>query len=119
MTFDAKFTNWWFFYPRKYGRGAAKRSFKVALKKVDYETLLNSTREYSEIVAQWPVDQQQYVPHPSTWLNQERWDDDRQEWKRFIGASNADKRRQSKINASPGQQLREDGSGRAPDHGKL
>ena len=28
---------------------------------------------------QWQADQGQYIPHPATWLNQGRWDDELEE----------------------------------------
>ena len=61
-------------YPRKVGRFMANKSFnklKKADKKLAYDGLLN----YIKI---WKHDktEKQFIPHPSTWLNQRRWEDE-------------------------------------------
>ena len=61
-------------YPRKVGRFTANKSFnklKKADKKLAYDGLLN----YIKI---WKHDktEKQFIPHPSTWLNQRRWEDE-------------------------------------------
>lgn len=88
MTIEEKFNQFWQAYPRKAGKGKARDSFKRAIKKVEFEILLEATKEFAECVSQWPAEQRggqtHFVPYPTTWLNQERWEDDRSEWKRFI-----------------------------------
>jgi hypothetical protein len=71
----------YFLYPRKAGKGAALKSIEKALKIVDFETLMEAVREYagSEYVRTAPP---ALIPHPSTWFNQSRWEDDRSEWNR-------------------------------------
>jgi len=67
--FDMLYDN----YPRKIGKGAARRAFKAALKKVDYETLYAKIIDfYIEAEGKDP----KYIPHMATWLNQERWEDE-------------------------------------------
>ena len=64
-------------YPRKVGKGAALKAIKVALGKVDFGVLLEAVQAYA--MARVGQDRQ-YTPHPATWFNQGRWNDDRSEW---------------------------------------
>lgn len=63
------FAAFWSAYPRKVGKGAARTAFVKALRKASVETILAGLAR-----AEWSADPQ-YIPHPSTWLNAERWDD--------------------------------------------
>lgn len=58
-------------YPLKVGKPAALKAIEKALKRSDFETLMAKTKEYAEIVGS----DLQYVPNPSTWFNQDRWND--------------------------------------------
>lgn len=69
------FNTFWSEYPRKVGKGAAKKSFEKALKKTDLKTILSAV-EAQRQSPQWTRDDGQFIPHPATWLNQERWDDE-------------------------------------------
>lgn len=74
--FDADFETFWKEYPRKTGKGAAKRAFEKALQKgVNLESLVSAVRR-QKCGSQWTRDGGQYIPHPATWLNQERWEDE-------------------------------------------
>lgn len=66
-------------YPRKVGKGAALKAIALACKKHDPEWLIERVRTY----AASPAGQAgQFTPHPSTWFNQERFNDDEAEWQR-------------------------------------
>lgn len=82
-------------YPRRVGSGAARRAIKKAIGKVGPETLLRAVKEYAKSVSKWHPDQLKYVPHPSTWFNQERWDDDRSSWDRTSSEERKSSPRQS------------------------
>jgi hypothetical protein len=69
-------------YPRKVAKGAALKAIQRALKKIDAAALEVAVREFAAAVAVWPKEERQFVPHPATWFNGERWKDDRSEWKR-------------------------------------
>lgn len=58
-------------YPLKVGKPKALASIQKALKKVSFEILLAKTQEFAGIIG----DDKQFVPHPTTWFNQERWND--------------------------------------------
>jgi hypothetical protein len=71
-------------YPRKEGKGAAREAIKKALKKnkVKAGDLLEAVCAYAEATKKWPVQDLGYIPHCATWINQERWEDDRSIWTR-------------------------------------
>jgi hypothetical protein len=64
------FDDFWAAYPRKVGKEAARKAWLSAIKRhapADIATGLN--RQV------WNADPQ-FIPHPATWLNQGRWQDD-------------------------------------------
>lgn len=71
--FDWEFDELWGFYPRKVGRGAAKKALKAALKKTTFDVLLLKLIDYTDSIEE---KDKQYIPHLATWLNQERWTDE-------------------------------------------
>ena len=73
---DDLFDEWYEKWPRKVGRGGAKKAFKSALKKTDFETLCEA-RDRFVIVANGQ--DKNFIPYASTWLNQERWTDNEQD----------------------------------------
>jgi hypothetical protein len=66
---DPEFDTFWQEYPRKTAKEAARKAWANARARVGAETILTGLR-----AARWPEDSQ-FIPHPSTWLNQGRWDD--------------------------------------------
>ncbi len=64
------FCAWWEVYPRKVGKGRARKAYVSALKKVSAEILLNTLTAYRF------GDDPKFIPHPATWLNDERWTDE-------------------------------------------
>lgn len=77
MTFD----DFWTAYPRKKGKGAARRAWDKAMRTRAAEDRAPLAQAIVDAVLQqktWPEwDDPKFVPHPSTWLNQERWNDER------------------------------------------
>lgn len=68
------FSKWWDAYPRKIAKAAAKKSFDKL--KAD-EHLLNKMLKALELQKQskqWS--DITYIPHPTTYLNQRRWEDE-------------------------------------------
>lgn len=68
---DDDFIEWYAAYPRHVGKGAAARAYRSARKKVDAATLLVGAER-----AAAQAGDPQFIPHPATWLNGERWLDD-------------------------------------------
>ena len=69
------FDIFWKAYPRKTGKGDARKKFAKALTKTSFENIMAALGKV-KASAQWKKDDGQFVPYPATWLNQERWDDE-------------------------------------------
>jgi hypothetical protein len=70
---DEEFESFWSSYPRKVGKGKAREIWKK--KKPNLAQCLK-TLEWQKLSAQWKKEGGQFIPHPSTWLGQERFDDE-------------------------------------------
>ena len=70
---NEQFNEFWAVYPRKKGKGQARRAFEKALEKTDLETIIAGVEAYIE---HEDMSDPQFVAHPSTWLNGERWEDE-------------------------------------------
>ena len=70
---EQMFNEFWKLYPKKVDKKGALRSFKrVKGLKKEYPAMLEAlNRELAS--EQWNRNNGQYIPHPTTWLNQERW----------------------------------------------
>ena len=66
------FDLFWEAYPRKEGKQKAEEAF--AKIDVPVETLLSAI-EAQKKSPQWTKDGGQFIPHPTTWLNGKRWED--------------------------------------------
>ena len=72
MTGD--FLSFWQAYPRKTGKGAAWKAWKNAVRP-QLEVILNAIRKARQS-PDWQKERGAFIPHPSTWLNQARWEDE-------------------------------------------
>jgi hypothetical protein len=72
--YTEEFNTFWQAYPKHVSKKTAGQSFQkvMASGKVTLETILNAV-ERQKKSEQW--NNAQYIPHPATWLNQERWGD--------------------------------------------
>ena len=68
-------------YPRKV---APAHAFKAIVKALANgktpEQLLERTTAYASATALWPEDELRFIPHPATWFNGGRYDDDPKNW---------------------------------------
>lgn len=64
-------------YPRKIGRPAAIKAIKAALRCSDPQHVLERTLAYA---AARRGEDAQFTPHPATWFNQHRFNDDPKTW---------------------------------------
>jgi hypothetical protein len=75
MVYPPDFERFWACYPRKVGKGGAANAWR----RLGRRGLLPPVEKMIEVVEacaksdQW---QRGYIPHPQTWLNQHRWEDD-------------------------------------------
>lgn len=71
-----RFDRWYQTYPRKVGKGAARRAWlKLRPDEALTERMIAAVAR-QKTSPQWVKDGGQYIPHPATWLNQERWEDE-------------------------------------------
>jgi hypothetical protein len=64
---EAEFEGFWAVYPRRVGKGDARRAFMKAREKADLATLVAGVKRMP------PASDPKFIPHASTWLNGERW----------------------------------------------
>jgi hypothetical protein len=85
---EGEFDSWWKLYPRKVGKAEAAKVFpkvlaKIATERCDaFDWLCEVTRVFAESPA---GNAGKYTPHPASWLNAGRYDDDQREWHRDGG----------------------------------
>lgn len=71
---EEMFNTFWKAYPKKVGKKGAYKSFCKLPKEV-WPKLVPAV-ETQKQSRQWQKDDGQYIPNPTTWLNQGRWDDE-------------------------------------------
>ena len=59
-------------YPKHVGRGAAIRALRGALKAATAEEIIEGAKRCAADCKEKDIDFK-YIPHPATWLNQQRW----------------------------------------------
>lgn len=70
---EVEFESFWQAYPRKVGKGAARKAFEKAREQTEAEPIVEAALAYSSKRA---GQEERYTAHPATWLNQERWTDE-------------------------------------------
>lgn len=72
--YTTSFLSFWQKYPKKTGKGGAFKSYQnIKSPKPTLEQILKSLNEHQKS-DQWQT--KQFIPNPSTWLNQRRWEDE-------------------------------------------
>jgi hypothetical protein len=70
------FERFWEAYPRKVGKGQAERAFlKLNPDPQLLDRMLQAIGRQKQ-TPQWLKDGGEFIPHPSTWLNGKRWEDE-------------------------------------------
>ena len=73
---DIYFDRFWESYPRKEAKQTAKKAFeKLNPDEALLQTMLEAI-ERSKGTAQWKEENGRFIPHPATWINQRRWEDE-------------------------------------------
>jgi len=67
------FDTFWSAYPNKVGKANAKKAWSK--KKPDIDTVLRAIN-MQQLTHQWSKNNGRFIPHPTTWLNGERWNDE-------------------------------------------
>jgi hypothetical protein len=68
------FDGFWKRYPRKVGKADAARAFTRALRRVESPDVI--LKALDRLIPAWARGDPKFIPHPSTWLNRDGWDDD-------------------------------------------
>lgn len=70
ITIYAQFEEFWSVYPRKVSKRAALRAFESALGRTSFDALLAGAIRFAN---DRNLPSAEFIPHPSTWLNGDRW----------------------------------------------
>ena len=70
------FDEFWQEYPKKVGKGYAFECFKKIKPTKELVDIMIEAIKKQKKSDMWKRDKGQYIPNPSTWLNQKRWEDD-------------------------------------------
>ena len=68
-----KFDDFYKCFPRKTAKGLARKAWEVAVAKTNPDVIISQAALYAASVE---GKDKKFIPHPATWLNQERWDDE-------------------------------------------
>lgn len=75
MTGDwSGFDAFWKAYPRKVAKGAAEKAWKRLKPSLDVQQQIRDALIWQVLQDQWQ--DVKFIPHPSTYLNQRRWEDE-------------------------------------------
>ncbi len=74
-TYSEKFERFWNVYPKKVGKGEAWKIWKRMRFDTEIDRFIKAVEKQSRS-DDWKKNNGQYIPNPSTWLNQGRWDDE-------------------------------------------
>jgi uncharacterized protein YdaU (DUF1376 family) len=66
----ASFDRFWKAYPRKQNKGHAEKAWAKAIKLADPDQIISAVER-----SVWNEDKQ-FIPHPASWLNGKRWEDE-------------------------------------------
>ena len=67
------FERWWKIYPRKVGKYKAAPLFAKVCNRMNFDELMDATIRFAQSM---DGQEKRFIPHPTTWLNQERWNDE-------------------------------------------
>lgn len=71
---EENFEKFWKEYPKKIAKKEAEKAF-YKKRPIDLTTLMDGLAKWKKS-EQWTKDKGRFIPHPTTWLNQERWNDE-------------------------------------------
>lgn len=77
---DEMFDEFWLSYPKRAGKGAAKKAW-ASIPAATRRAVLDAATEYGNVYAHATDEQLRFVPNPATWLNACGWEDDPKVWR--------------------------------------
>jgi len=75
LTSDNAFVAFWEKYPNKVGKKAAWKAWQKVDITPELIAKIMTALDAAKKSPQWSKDDGRYIPHPATWINGERWDD--------------------------------------------
>lgn len=75
VTVDDRFSDFWSVYPKKVGKAPAQKAWKK-LKDAEKQKAIDDVMKRKVMDASWLKKNGQYIPNPSTYINQKRFDDE-------------------------------------------
>lgn len=70
-------------YPRKIGRPQALAKIRDAIKRHGFDRIFSAVKMFAACWTDAPPEEMRFCPHPSTWFNQERYNDPPVTWQRM------------------------------------
>jgi len=71
---ESTFDQFWEIYPRKVGKGAARKAFAKACKRAEAQCIIDALK--AQVGSPHAFTEPKYSPHASTWLNRDGWEDE-------------------------------------------
>ena len=75
FSYTEDFTAFWTAYPKKVGKGNAFEQWKRIKGRPSVEVLIQAVKKQQRS-EDWTKERGKFIPHPSTWLHQRRWEDE-------------------------------------------
>ena len=73
---EARFAEFWKAYPKKIGKQSALKAWKRIRPTAELHAKIIDAVAVAKGTDQWARENGRFIPHPTTWLNQGRWDDE-------------------------------------------
>lgn len=73
---DDVFAKFWKIYPRKEGKGDAEKAWKKIKKPSETFFAIEAALSWQTPSEQWTKDNGKFIPHPASYLNKRRWEDE-------------------------------------------
>lgn len=73
---ERRFAEFWAAYPKKTGKGAAEKAWAKIKPTKELHAVIMAVLQIAVKCDQWKKENGRYIPNPSTWLNQKRWEDE-------------------------------------------
>jgi len=70
---EEAFDKFWSIYPRRVGKRAAQLKFRKACERASISDIMKGLKK---AVIRFRDTEPQFIPHPATWLHQDRWLDE-------------------------------------------
>lgn len=86
-------------YPRRIAKTAALKAIGKAMMGWPHDMLLERTEAFKTATDKWPEEERKFIQYPSTWFNNEGFDEDPKEWVRKSDEQLKQERREAKVTA--------------------